>query len=86
MKDVIKFASNINCFELFNVYTEEELAKKLIYNQEIYMEDLMKYADLNKLGKDISEFQKIIKTDQGYLRQNKEIEEQKVQEEEDEFE
>lgn len=86
IKDAIKFANNINCFELFDVYDEEELARRLIYNQEIYMEDVMEYADLQRLGKDISEDQRIIKTGQGYLRQNEELKQEKIQEEEEEFE
>ena len=86
IKDAIKFANNINCFELFDVYDEEELARRLIYNQEIYMEDVMEYADLQRLGKDVSEDQRIIKTGQGYLRQNEELKQEKIQEEEEEFE
>lgn len=86
IKDAIKFANNINCFELFDVYDEEELARRLIYNQEIYMEDVMEYADLQRLGKDVSEDQRIIKAGQGYLRQNEELKQEKIQEEEEEFE
>lgn len=86
LKDAIKFANNINCFELFDVYDEEELARRLIYNQEIYMEDVMEYADLQRLGKDVSEDQGIIKTNQGYLRQNEDIKNEKIQEETEEEE
>ena len=73
MKDVIKFANNINCFELLEAYNEEDLARKLIYNNEIDIEDLMEYSDLQKLGRDISIEQKILMTEQGYLRQNEEL-------------
>lgn len=86
MQDVIKYANNINCFELFDVCDEEELARRLIYNQEIYMEDLMEYADLQRLGKDLSEDQGIIKTNQGYLRQNEDIRNENIQEETEEEE
>lgn len=86
MKDVIKFANNINCFELLEAYNEEDLARKLIYNNEIDIEDLMEYSDLQKLGRDISIEQKILMTEQGYLRQNEELKQEKIKEEEEEFE
>lgn len=86
IKDAIKFANNINCFELIEVDDEEELARKLIDNQEIDMEELMEYADLQRLGQDISEDQRIIKTKQGYLRQDDELREERTQEDEEEFE
>lgn len=86
IKDAIKFANNINCFELLEVDDEEELARKLIDNQEIDMEELMEYADLQRLGQDISENQRIIKTKQGYLRQECDLKNEIKKEEEEEFE
>lgn len=86
IRDAIKFANNIDCFELFEVDDEEELARKLVYDLEIDIEDLMEYADLQRLGEDISEEQKIAKTNHGYLRQNEEIRLSRTQEEEEEFE
>ena len=69
IKDAIKFASNINCFELIEAYDNEELGRRLVYNGEIDIEDLMEYADLYRLGKEYSEDKRMIKTEQGYLMQ-----------------
>lgn len=69
MKDAIKFASNINCFELIEAYDNEELGRRLVYNGEIDIEDLMEYADLDRLGEEYSDDKGMIKTEQGYLMQ-----------------
>ena len=69
MKDAIKFASNINCFELIEADNNEELGRRLVYNGEIDIEDLMEYADLDKLGEEYSDYKGMVKTEQGYLMQ-----------------
>lgn len=87
MKDAIKFANNINCFELIDAYDNEELGRRLVYNGEIDIEDLMEYADLYKLGKEYSEDKNMIKTEQGYLSQEFDLKsEEQEREEEEEFE
>ncbi len=84
MKDAIKFASNINCFELIEADNNEELGRRLVYNGEIDIEDLMEYADLDKLGEEYSDDKGMIKTEQGYLMQECDL--RYSLEEEEEFE
>ena len=87
MKDAIKFANNINCFELIDAYDNEEIGSRLVYNGEIDIEDLMEYADLYKLGKEYSEDKNMIKTEKGYLSQEFDLKsEEQEREEEEEFE
>ena len=74
--DAIKYASNINCFELIEANDNEELGRKLVYNGEIDIEDLMDYSDLDRLGEEYSIDKGIIKTEQGYLMQEKDLEEE----------
>ena len=83
IKDAIKFASNINCFELIEAYDNEELGRKLVYNGEIDIEDLMEYADLYRLGEEYSTDKGMVKTQQGYLMQEHDL---RCREEEEEFE
>lgn len=84
MKDAIKFANNINCFELIEADNNEELGRRLVYNGEIDIEDLMEYADLDKLGEEYSDDKGMIKTEQGYLMQECDL--RYSLEEEEEFE
>lgn len=76
IKDAIKFANNINCFELIEAYDNEELGRRLVYNGEIDIEDLMEYADLDRLGEEYSDDKGMIKTEQGYLMQECDLEEE----------
>ncbi|MDO5555714.1 MAG: hypothetical protein Q4G09_03415 [Clostridia bacterium] len=69
IKDAIKFVENINCFELIEAENTEELARKLIYNGEIDMEDLIDYANLDRLGDEYADDKGMIKTEQGFLMQ-----------------
>lgn len=55
IKDAIKFANNIDCFKLVVADDEEELARCLIYNGDIDIEDLMDYTDLNRLGQEYAD-------------------------------
>lgn len=86
IKDAIKFAHNIDCFELIVADDEEELARRLIYNGDIDMEDLMDYADLNRLGQDYADDKNMKKTAQGYLNQECDLKNEIKKEEEEEFE
>lgn len=88
IKDAIKYAQNINCFNLTEAYDNEELARKLIYDGEIDIEDLMDYADLDRLGREYSEDKNMARTEYGYLEQECDLKEYTLQqnEEEEEFE
>lgn len=86
IKDAIKYAQNINCFNLTEAYDNEELARKLIYNGEIDIEDLMEYADLDRLGEEYSEDKNMIRTEYGFLNQECDLKEYITQEKEVEFE
>lgn len=86
IKDVIKFANNIDCFELIVADDEEELARRLIYNGDIDIEDLMDYADLDRLGQEYADDKNMKKTAQGYLKQECDLKNEIGKEEEEEFE
>lgn len=86
IKDAIKFADNINCFELIKAEDTEELARNLIHNCEIDMEDLMNYADLETLGKDYADDKGMIKTEHGFLIQERDLEYNQTEEDEIEIE
>lgn len=73
IRDAIKFADNINCFELIEAENTEELARNLIYNCEIDMEDLIDYADLDRLGEEYADDKGMIKTEQGFLMQESDL-------------
>ena len=84
INEAIKYANNIKCFELIDAYNNEELAKRLVYDGTIDIENLMEYADLERLGRDYAETKEIVKTQQGYLSQEFDFQ-KKAQEEEEEF-
>lgn len=86
IKDAIKFANNIDCFELVVADDEEELARRLIYNGDIDIEDLMDYADLYRLGQEYADDKNMKKTAQGYLKQECDLKNKIRKEEEEEFE
>lgn len=86
IKDAIKFANNIDCFELVVADDEEELARRLIYNGDIDIEDLMDYADLNRLGQEYADDKNMKKIAQGYLKQECDLKNEVKKEEEEEFE
>ncbi|MBO5004420.1 MAG: hypothetical protein J6D03_04050 [Clostridia bacterium] len=81
---------SIDCFELYCVDNDKEFAKKLIYNAEIDIEDVIDYADLSKLGRDYICDKNIDRTDYGYLEQQQSLvgelqtENESVDDEEDE--
>ena len=89
MQDAIKYMKSIDCFELYCVDSDKEFAKKLIYNAEIDIEDVIDYADLSKLGRDYIYDKNIDRTDYGYLEQQQDLieeqtENESVEDEEDE--
>lgn len=92
IKDAIIYSQNVNCFELIEVDNKEELARYLVHYGLIDYDDLMDYADMEKLGKDYAEDKNIIETQQGFLSQNNNFKysficgkEKKEEEEESEF-
>lgn len=86
MQDAIRFMNNIDCFELHCVDDDKEFAKKLIYNSDIDIEDVMDYADLERLGREYAEDKNIKRTEYGYLEQQQDLKEELQIEEDEEFE
>ncbi|MCI8654600.1 MAG: hypothetical protein HFJ48_01820 [Clostridia bacterium] len=86
IKDAIKYAKNIDCFELIEVDDEEELARHLICNGDIDIEDIIDYTDLDRLGQDYADNKNVKKTAQGYLKQECDLKSEIKKEEEEEFE
>ena len=86
IRDIIKYAQNINCFNLTDSYDNHELGKRLVYQGKIDLEDLMDYADLDRLGKEYSEDKNMIKTQYGYLRQETDLVDHIEQDSEEELE
>lgn len=66
---------NIDCFNLTEADDNESLARRLVYEGEIDIEDLMEYADMYKLGKDYAEDKNMIQTEYGYLNQERDLKE-----------
>ena len=75
IKDAIKYAQNIDCFNLTEADDNESLARRLVYEGDIDIEDLMEYADMYKLGKDYAEDKNMIQTEYGYLNQERDLKE-----------
>ncbi len=86
LKNAIIYSQNIDCFELIEVDDKEELARYLVHNGEIDYDDLMDYADMERLGKDYARDKNMKETQQGFLSQNCDFKYNYIQEEEDEFE
>lgn len=86
MQDAIRFINNIDCFELHCVDSDKEFAKKLIYSAEIDIEDVMDYADLERLGREYADDKNIKRTEYGYLEQQQDLKEELEIEEEEEWE
>ena len=73
--DAIKYAQNIDCFELEEIFDSEELARYIVHNGELEIEDVMEYADLDRLGNDYAEDNNMVKTKYGYLKQETDLKE-----------
>ena len=86
LKNAIIYSQNIDCFELIEVDDKEELARYLVHNGEIDYDDLMDYADMERLGKDYARDKNMKETQQGFLSQNCDFKYSNMKEEEDEFE
>lgn len=86
IKDVLKYAQNIDCFELTEAYDNQELGRRLVYEGEIDIEDLMEYADMEQLGKEYAEDKNMVNTQYGYLKQERDLIDYIEQDNEEEFE
>ena len=86
IKDVLKYAQNIECFDLTEAYDNQELGRRLVYEGEIDIEDLMEYADMEQLGKEYAEEKNMVNTQYGYLKQERDLTEYVEQNNEEEFE
>lgn len=86
IKDVLKYAQNIECFDLTEAYDNQELGRRLVYEGEIDIEDLMEYADMEQLGKEYAEEKNMVNTQYGYLKQERDLTGYVEQNNEEEFE
>lgn len=86
IKDVLKYAQNIDCFDLTEAYDNQELGRRLVYEGEIDIEDLMEYADMEQLGKEYAEDKNMVNTQYGYLKQERDLIDYIEQDNEEEFE
>lgn len=86
ISDAIRYAKNINCFNLVEAEGNEELARRLIYDGEIDIEDLIEYADLDRLGEEYAEDKNMIETQYGFLNQECDLKNNEIQKDEEEFE
>ena len=86
IKDVLKYAQNIECFDLTEAYDNQELGRRLVYEGEIDIEDLMEYADMEQLGKEYAEEKNMVNTQYGYLKQERDLAEYIEQDNEEELE
>ena len=71
IKEIIKYAQNINCFNLTEAYDEQELGRRLVYEGKIDVEDLMEYSDMKRLGKEYAREKNMMHTQYGYLQQER---------------
>ena len=86
IKDVLKYAQNIECFDLTEAYDNQELGRRLVYEGEIDIEDLMEYADMEQLGKEYAEEKNMVNTQYSYLKQERDLTGYVEQNNEEEFE
>ena len=86
IKEIIKYAQNINCFNLTETYDEQELGRRLVYEGEIDVEDLMEYSDMKRLGKEYAREKNMMHTQYGYLQQEKDLTNFIEKDNEEEFE
>lgn len=86
IKEIIKYAQNINCFNLTEAYDEQELGRRLVYEGEIDVEDLMEYSDMKRLGREYAREKNMTHTQYGYLQQEKDLTNFIEKDNEEEFE
>lgn len=88
MQDAIKYGTNLNCFEFHrDVYTYEDYAEKLIYDESICLNDIIDFIDTKRMGKVYVNSNEGMFTDQGLIFENNSLDRKiKTQENEEEFE
>ena len=70
MKDAVKYGNNLDCFEYYNnINTEEEYARKLIDDENVTVEEITEYADLELMGRDYIENNSGMLTGKGLIIQ-----------------
>lgn len=86
IKDVLKYAKNIESFDLTEAYDDKELGRRLVYDGKIDVEDLIEYTDMRRLGKEYAEDKNMKHTSYGYLKQERDLAEYIEQDNEEELE
>ena len=86
IKDVLKYAKNIESFDLTEAYDDKELGRRLVYDGKIDVEDLIEYTDMRRLGKEYAEDKNMKHTSYGYLKQERDLIDYIEQDNEEEFE
>lgn len=91
MRDAIKYANQLECFELHNdINSYEQYGRKLIDNKDLCIEDFIDYINLEELGEAYINGNKGIFTEQGLIfeRERDDFKEniKYYKEEEEEFE
>ena len=75
MKDAVKYGNNLECFEYYNnINTHEEYAQKLIDEQEVTLDDVADYINMEELGEAYVNGNDGIFTDQGLIFETSTIE------------
>ena len=68
IKDILKYTKSLNNYYLdCESFSPEEYAKNEIHLGELYMEDILPYIDLERLGKDLIEDRNAKLTDYGVV-------------------
>ena len=82
----LKYAKNIESFDLTEAYDDKELGRRLVYDGKIDVEDLIEYTDMRRLGKEYAEDKNMKHTSYGYLKQERDLIDYIEQDNEEEFE
>lgn len=93
IRDAVEYGKQLDCFELFNnVDTHEEYARELIENDDVCLEDVIDYIDLEEMGEAYINGNGGIFTEQGLIFEREPVKFNiqnrinQIKEEEDEFE
>lgn len=90
MRDAIRYGNNLDCFEYYNnISTNEEYIQKLINDEELTLEDVIDYVNMDEMGKAYIYENDGIFTNQGlifetrFVEENTQNAEYKIEEEEE---
>lgn len=68
MKDAVKYGNNLGCFEYYNnINTHEEYAQKLISENEVSLDDVVDYINMEEMGEAYINGNEGIFTEQGLI-------------------